>query len=127
MGKFKPVWTGPRAMLGYGVAFLSVAATLLVARLHFNLHTAPASLFLCAIMFTAWVGGLRAGVLAMALALLSFKYYFLAPIHSLALDSAEIPRLVVFTLAAAFVLAITGAQKRAEEKLRKTGRDLQAN
>jgi len=61
------------------------------------------------------------------LSLLSFKYYFLAPVHSLAVDSAEIPRLVVFALAAVFVLAITGAQKRGEEKLRKSARELQAN
>jgi signal transduction histidine kinase len=126
MGKFKPVWTSPRAMLGYAVAFLSVAATLLVVRLHFNLQAAPVSLFLCAIMFTAWIGGLKAGALATVLSLLSFKYYFLAPVHSLAVDSAEIPRLVVFTLAAVFVLAITGAQKRSEEKLRQTGRELEA-
>src|SRR6266481_4594423 len=127
MGKFKPVWKGPRAMLGYAVGFLSVAAALLVARLQFNLQAAPVSLFLCAIMFTAWVGGLRAGVLAAVLSLLSFKYYFVTPFQSLALDSTEIPRLVVFTLAAGFVLAITAAQKGSEEKLRKTARELQTN
>src|SRR6266567_594816 len=127
MGKFNPVWTRPQAMLGYAVAFLSVAATLLVAQLQFNLQAAPVSLFLCAIMFTAWVGGLKAGVLALVLSLLSFKYYFLAPVHSLAVEPTELPRLVVFTLAAVFVLAITGAQKRSEEKLRKTARELQAN
>jgi len=114
-------------MLGYAVGFLSVAAALLVARLQFNLQAAPVSLFLCAIMFTAWVGGLRAGVLAAVLSLLSFKYYFVTPFQSLALDSTEIPRLVVFTLAAGFVLAITAAQKRSEEKLRKTARELQTN
>jgi len=114
-------------MLGYGVAFLSVAATLLVSRLHANLQAAPVSLFLCAIMFTAWVGGLRAGVLAAVLCLLSFKYYFLAPIHSLAIEPQEVARLVIFVLAAIFVLAITGAQKRSEEKLRKTARELQTN
>src|SRR6266446_228013 len=127
MGKFKLVWKGPRAMLGYAVAFLSVAAALLVARLQFNLQAAPVSLFLCAIMFTAWVGGLKAGVLATVLSLLSFKYYFLAPLHSLALDPGEIPRLAVFALAGVFVLVITGAQKRSEEKLRKTARELQTN
>ena len=114
-------------MLGYGVAFLSVAATLLVARLQFNLQAAPVSLFLCALMFTAWIGGLKAGVLATVLSLLSFKYYFLAPVHSLAVEPTELPRLVVFTLAAVFVLAITGAQKRTEEKLRNTARELQTN
>src|SRR6267143_4909137 len=127
MGKFKPFWARPRAMLGYAVGLLSVTATLLVAQLQFNLQAAPVSLFLCAIMFTAWIGGLKAGVLATVLSLLSFKYYFLAPVHSLVVDSAEIPRLVVFTLAAVFVLAITGAQKRSEEKLRQTARELQTN
>src|SRR2546421_1678130 len=127
MGKAKAVRTTPRAMLGYTVGLLSVTATLIVARLQFNLQAAPVSLFLCAIMFSAWIGGLRAGVLAMVLSLLSFIYYFLAPVHSLALDSAEIPRLVVFTLAAVFVLAISAAQKRSEEKLRKTARELQTN
>src|SRR5882672_8881896 len=127
MGELKPVWTGSRAMLGYAVGFLSVAATLLVARLHFNLQAAPVSLFLCAIMLTAWIGGIRAGMLAAVLSLLSFIYYFLAPVHSLAVDSVVIPRLVVFLLAAVFVLAITGAQKRSEEKLRKAARELGAN
>src|SRR5438477_2963516 len=126
MVKFKPAWTRPQAMLGYGVAFLSVTATLLVAQLQFNLQAAPVSLFLCAIMFTAWVGGLKSGMLAAVLSLLSFKYYFLAPVHSLAVEPTELPRLIVFTLAAAFVLLISGAQKRSEEKLRKTARELQA-
>src|SRR6266566_6890561 len=77
MGKFNPVWTRPQAMLGYAVAFLSVAATLLVARLQFNLQAAPVSLFLCAIMFTAWIGGLKAGALATVLSLLSFRGHVL--------------------------------------------------
>ncbi len=127
MVKLKSLWTTPQATLGYAVAFLSVTATLLVARLQFNLQAAPVSLFLCAIMFTAWVGGIKPGLLALVLSLLSFKYYFLAPIQSLAVEPGEIPRLVVFTLAAVFVLAITGAQKRSEENLRKTARELQAN
>ncbi|PYK02774.1 MAG: hypothetical protein DME23_01015, partial [Verrucomicrobia bacterium] len=62
MGKAKAVRTSPRAMLGYAVGLLSVTATLLVAQLQFNLQAAPVSLFLCAIMFTAWIGGLKAGV-----------------------------------------------------------------
>ena len=127
MAKLKPIWASPRAILGYAVGFLSVATTLLIARLHSNLQAAPVSLFLCAIMFTGWVGGFRAGVLAMVLSQLSFNYYFLTPLHSLAVDSAELPRLLVFTLAAIFVLAITGAQKQSEKKLRKTALELRAN
>src|SRR5207245_9499850 len=51
----------------------------------------------------------------------------LAPVHSLAVEPTEMPRLVVFTLAAVFVLAITAAQKSSEDKLRKTARELQTN
>jgi signal transduction histidine kinase len=127
MAKFKPLWTNPPAMVRYGVAFLSVTLSVIIAKYQFNLQAAPVSLFLCAIMFTAWAAGLKAGILAMVLSLLSFKYYFLAPVHSLALDPAEMPRLLVFTLAALFVVAISAAQKRAEATLRKTGQELQAN
>jgi signal transduction histidine kinase len=126
MAKFKPMWVNPPAMARYGIAFLSVTAALIIAKYPLHLEAAPVSLFLCAIMFTAWVGGIKPGLLAVALSLISFNYYFLAPFHSLVVDPDEIPRLAVFTLAALFVLAITGAQKRGEEKLRQYAGDLQA-
>ncbi|HEV7375345.1 MAG TPA: hypothetical protein VGN95_11550, partial [Pyrinomonadaceae bacterium] len=61
-------WPKPPAILRYGVAVLSVIAALIISRLlDIYLVTAPVSLFLCAIMFSAWFGGVRSGLLAVAL------------------------------------------------------------
>ncbi len=65
------------------------------------------SLFLCAVMLSAWLGGVWPGLLAAA-----FSYYFVSPIFSLAVDSKEIPRFVMFVLAAVLVGSLGVAQRR---------------
>jgi PAS domain S-box-containing protein len=79
---------------------------------------APASLFLCAVMFSAWFGGLRPGFLATALSVLVFAYYFTTPLHSLLMDTKEIPRLLIFALSAFSVCLLSAAQRIATESLR---------
>src|SRR5258707_4633753 len=54
-----------------------------------RLETAPVSLFLGAIMITAWYGGIGPGLFATALSSLAFDYYFLPPIHSLVAKPGE--------------------------------------
>jgi PAS domain S-box-containing protein len=76
-------------------------------------------------MFSAWFGGVRPGLLATALCILAFNYYFVAPIHSLAVETREIPRLIIFALSAIFVGALSAAQRRAAESLRQARNDLQ--
>lgn len=113
-------WSKPPEILRYGVAIGLVAAALAVARwMEANLVGAPVSLFLCAVMLSAWFGGLRAGLLAGALAALAFKYYFVAPVHSLAVDLKEAPRLAVFGLSVLLVGLLSAAQRRISESLRK--------
>jgi signal transduction histidine kinase len=117
------LWPRPPAIVSYGIAVLSVAIALIISRwppLH--LQTAPVSLFLCAVMFSAWFGGARPGLLAISLSVLAFNYFFLSPIHSLVPSSEEIPRLVVFALSALFVGSLSAAQRSAAESLRR-GRD----
>jgi len=102
----------------YAVAVVSVAAALISSHwLKIYLVTAPVSLFICAVMLSAWFGGLRPGLLATLLSVLAFKYYFVAPVHSLALDLEEIPRLLVFALSALFVGLLSAAQRSATESL----------
>jgi C4-dicarboxylate-specific signal transduction histidine kinase len=118
---------------GYALAVLSVSLALVIARWPpLRLETAPVSLFLGAIMITAWYGGIGPGLFATALSSLAFDYYFLPPIHSLVAKPGEIPRLIVFTLSAVFVGALSAAQrsateslKRARDKLRATLHELQ--
>jgi K+-sensing histidine kinase KdpD len=126
MSRSNPLlWPKPPAIWGYGIAVLTVTAALIISRLPaFHLEAAPVSLFLCAIMFTAWFGGVGPGLLATALSTLAFHYYFLPPMHSLAPKAAEIPRIVIFTVSALIVGLLSAAQRSATESLRRARDDL---
>jgi C4-dicarboxylate-specific signal transduction histidine kinase len=86
--------------------------------------TAPVSLFLCAIMFSAWFGGFGPGLLAITLSILAFKYYYVAPLHTLTADVKEMPRIFVFALSALFAGLLSAAQRSATESLRRARDDL---
>ena len=119
------LWPKLPAIWSYTIAVLSVAATLIVSRwpvLH--LQEAPVSLFLCAVILSAWFGGVGPGLFATALSALAFYYYFLPPIDSLGAKSEELPRLAVFILSALFVGALSVAQRSATESLRRARDDL---
>src|SRR6266481_1766203 len=119
------LWPKARVIWGYGIALLSVYTALLISRWPpVRLETAPVSLFLGAIMLSAWFGGLGPGLLATALSSLAFDYYFLPPIYSLVAKPDEIPRLVIFTVSALFVGSLSAAQRGATESLRRARDDL---
>jgi PAS domain S-box-containing protein len=112
----------PRVILSYVVAILSVIAALIIAlwmRTELGQSFTPiVALFLCAVMFSAWFGGVGPGLLAVALSLLAFDYYFVTPLYSLAIDIKEIPRFLVFALSALFVGSLSAAQRNVAESLR---------
>jgi C4-dicarboxylate-specific signal transduction histidine kinase len=119
------LWPKPPAIWSYGIAVLSVAAALIISRLPaVHLQDAPVSLFLCAVLLSAWFGGIGPGLLATALSALAFNYYFLPPIHSLGPKPEEIPRLVIFTVSALFVGSLSAAERSAIESLRRARDDL---
>ena len=68
-------------------------------------------------MLSAWFGGLRAGLLAAALSLLAFDYYFVPPLYSLAVDRDEVPRLLLVAASILFVGLLTAAQHNAKALL----------
>jgi C4-dicarboxylate-specific signal transduction histidine kinase len=103
----------------YAVGVLSVGVALVIARLlDLYLVTAPASLFLCAIMVSGWFGGLRGALLSVALSILAFDYYFVNPIHSFVPEVNELPRTIIFALSALFVGWLSAAQRSTTESLR---------
>ena len=115
----------PPAIWRYGVPALSVAAALIISRwpaLH--LQESPVSLFLCAVILSAWFGGVWPGLLATALSALAFYYCFLPPIYSLDAKPEEIPRLGIFMVSALFVGSLTVAQRSATESLRRARDEL---
>jgi len=118
-------WPKPPGIASYGVTVLLVTAALIFARLlDIHLVTAPVSLFLCAIMLSALFGGLRPGLLAVALSLLAFDYYFVTPLYSLAMEIKEVPRVIIFALSALFVGLLSAAQRSVTESLRDARDDL---
>jgi PAS domain S-box-containing protein len=119
------LWSKPPAIWGYGISVVSVAAALIVSQVPaVHLQDAPVSLLLCAVILSAWFGGIGPGLLATALSALAFNYYFLPPIHSLGAKTEEIPRLVIFTLSALFVGSLSAAERSATESLRRARDDL---
>src|SRR3977135_983083 len=126
MARLNPLlWPKLPAIWSYWIAFISVAVALIISRwptLH--LQDAPVSLFLCAVILSAWFGGVGPGLLATALSAFAFYYYFLPPIYSLDAKPGEIPRLFVFTVSVLFVGSLSAAQRSAMESLRRTRDDL---
>jgi len=95
----------PPLILCYGVAALSVTTALIIARwLESNLQTAPVSLFLCAVLLSAWFGGIGSGLIETPLSVLAFAYYFVPPIYSFAVEGKEIPRFLIFVLSALYIV-----------------------
>jgi hypothetical protein len=121
MSKFNPLlWRKPPAIWGYGIAILSVTAAVVISRWPaMYLETAPASLFLLAVMISAWLGGIGPGLLAVVLSCLAFNYYALQPLNSFAVKSEEIPRFVIFAVSALVAGSLSAAQRSATESLRR--------
>src|SRR6266478_1924540 len=102
-------WFKPSAILNHAVAVLSVTAALVAGLLLDTfMQTAPfVSLFLCAIMFVAWFGGVGPGLLATALSISAFAYYFAPAVDSFGVEFKDILRIVLFAIAALFVVTLS--------------------
>jgi PAS domain S-box-containing protein len=127
MARSSPLWpSAPDAILRYAVAVLAVAAAAVAGLLLDRfLQTVPfVSLFLCAILFAAWLGGAGPGLLATGLSILAFYYYFIPATDSLV--AQDIPRLALFAMTALFVVWVSVAQRRTAESLRLARDDLRA-
>jgi len=127
-----PLKTGPvggarsfvgtrRLVLGYGLSVFNLALAVVVTRtlaLHF--HASAVSVLICAVMFTAWFGGFGPGLFTAALSVLVFRYYFVPPIGSFAMELTELPRVMLFTVAAFLVGTLSARQRSATEALRRS-------
>ncbi len=130
------LWSEPSAIARYSIAVLSVAIAIVVAALLTAfLHTEPiASAMISAVMFAAWFGGLGPGLLAIALAVSAIHYYLVPPLNSFApkddifsMGAAELPRLILFSIASLFIIFLSSAQRAAAQSLRRSRDDLRAS
>ena len=118
--------SSPPAGLRCAFTLVSVASAVILAMVvdHYWQSSPYVSLFLCAILCSAWFGGLRQALLAIALSVLAFAYYFVPPIHTLAVNLNELPRLILFAVAALLVGALAAAQRSTTVSLRRTRDEL---
>jgi PAS domain S-box-containing protein len=118
-----------RLLLGYGVAILTVAAALISLLLlegHWRLSV-PVSALLLAVIISTWFGGVRPGLLSMALAILSFDYFLLHVSGPLAREPIEAIRLVSLATVASYLVWITATEASATQSLRRAHDELQRN
>jgi PAS domain S-box-containing protein len=103
-----------------GLAFGFVASALLINRcMEFYFAGAKASLLLCAVALSAWLGGTRAGLFAIVLSVFVFGYVIVPSGHSLHVNATDAPRMVVFSLTSLFIGMLGAAQSNASKVLRR--------
>jgi PAS domain S-box-containing protein len=116
-------------ILRYGVPVLAVIVALsftVFMRMRVGQPSTPfVAIFLCVVMFSALYGGFKSGLMAIVMSFLAYKYFFAAPFLSLAIEIREIPRIIIFTLAALFIAALSASQRTVAESLRRA-RDMLA-
>jgi PAS domain S-box-containing protein len=131
MTRSRQLWPKTHRIYFYAIAVFSVAVAILVTELAARLPYAEptASIMLCAVIFSAWFGGLGPALLAIALGLF---YFNLAPPivpftwkHDLlAVDISQTPRLLVFCITSLIVAFIVSEQRKVTDALRRSRNDL---
>lgn len=83
-------------------------------------------LFLTAVVISARYGGLRAGLLATSLSIVSLCYFFMAPTYSIWVSEINgIAWLALFVTVSTLISSLNETRKRAEEKLRLANQELE--
>ncbi len=114
------------ALARYGLAVLAVAATVAFALWLRPIALVAGQLSLLAILTVGLICGLPPALVAWGLATLAFAYYFTPPLESLAVDSAELPRLIIFALLGLSIATVSAARRRAQHSLRRIRAELEA-
>jgi K+-sensing histidine kinase KdpD len=127
MSTFPSVRPRSSVILNYGLAVVSFAATFVAVSLlsQFLSAAPPVALFLCAIIFVARFAGLGPALLTAGLSVLAFGYFYLLPLNSLTLASRDLPRILLFGIAAAFIAAVGAAQQSTARSLARARDQLQ--
>jgi PAS domain S-box-containing protein len=114
-----------RLILSYGVAVVSVMAAV-ISLMSMEAHwraSAHVSLFLIAVIITTWLGGIKPGLLALALSVLGFNYVLMHVGGSFG-QPVEWVRLLSLAVVGAFVVWVTATERGAAESLRRAHDEL---
>lgn len=86
-------------VLRYGASILAVLIVLLISGgINYFLTIIVSPLFLAAIFFSAWWGGIRAGFVATFISGIVIDYFFVPPLYDLSFSVDEIIRFIIFSI-----------------------------
>jgi signal transduction histidine kinase len=89
----------------------AVFALTMLATRYVGLNVTP--VYLAAVMFSTWRGGLGAGLIATALSAVLGAFFFFPPAYSFRVYGEDLLQLGVFTLAALVISSLSAARERA--------------
>jgi PAS domain S-box-containing protein len=122
--RLKPGWV--RRLVPYGVAIGSTGLAL-----RFSLWFAPllegtiGSFFYIAIIVSTWYGGIRPGMVAIALSSSAINYFFTPPVRQFSIaSSGDIVRLGIFLLVALVINLLNSDLRRSKHKVEQLNRQL---
>jgi signal transduction histidine kinase len=111
----------------HSIAISSVAAVFGLTMLLTNFVEADVStLYLVAVLFAAWRGGLGAGLVATVISVAIATFFFLPPIYSFSLKAEGVVELIVFALAAILTSSLSAARERSLVLERAARRDAES-
>jgi K+-sensing histidine kinase KdpD len=106
-----------QAFSPYVIAVIAVSfAVVSTLRLGSALKDSSTLFFYC-VMLSSWYGGLLPGLFAAGLSWLALDYYFIPPVHSLAMNPQEMPGMIVFGAAACFLSWLNSGQRWVKQPL----------
>ena len=104
---------------GYVIAVVTVLAALGFTIPLQHLFAYPfLFLFFAAVMTSAWFGGTGPGLFSVLLSTALVDYFFLRPLHSLAINSADFSYFLAFVACSLLASSISAAKKRDENALK---------
>jgi signal transduction histidine kinase len=107
-------------VLQYGFAIVSVVVAILVALAfqYEQLHGVELPVLTMAIALTTWYAGLGPAVVAVALAVVCFDYFFIEPLYSFGIAADDLPYFLIFVAWTGIVASFSVVRRRIEIKLR---------
>ena len=114
-------------ILRYGLSVVSVAIGLGLALIlqYYVFRDVELPILTMAIALTTWYAGIGPSVLAIALAMACFNYFFVEPIYTFAVSASDLPYFFVFIAWALIVAWFSAAGRRIENGLRQACDHLQ--
>lgn len=115
------------AIANYAMALIVVAAALLLSLSLQRFFAYPFPfLFFAAVMAIAWMGGIGPGLFAVLASTLAMDYFFVPPLHSLAMNATDGSYFAAFVVCALIASWVSSAKKADQEALRQARDQLEA-